>query len=267
MVQDQSGMFAEERRQKILALLHQDKRVIAKDLAERFEISIDSIRRDLTIMEEQGLLQKTHGGAIPSMKVRQPPLAPEQRYGEGSPEGHAIAQLAVSYVRERDTLFIGSSSLTYLLLEHLPEQMPLTIVTNCMRVADALREREWIDTYLIGGRVKPSGNITDVLANEFIRQFKFDISFVSGGGISDEGIFVATPEVAAFGRAVSAVSRRRIGMATHRILGQDGFARAGAVEDLDVLITDHKADQGVMDRIQELGVKVIVAKTEEVAQT
>lgn len=65
MVQDQSGMFAEERRQKILALLHQDKRVIAKDLAERFEISIDSIRRDLTIMEEQGLLQKTHGGAIP----------------------------------------------------------------------------------------------------------------------------------------------------------------------------------------------------------
>ena len=65
MVQDQSGMFAEERRQKILALSHQDKRVIAKDLAERFEISIDSIRRDLTIMEEQGLLQKTHGGAIP----------------------------------------------------------------------------------------------------------------------------------------------------------------------------------------------------------
>ncbi|MEC0255869.1 MULTISPECIES: DeoR/GlpR family DNA-binding transcription regulator [Paenibacillus] len=259
-------MFAEERRQKILALLHQDKRVIAKDLAERFEISIDSIRRDLTIMEEQGLLQKTHGGAIPSMKVRQPPPVPEQRYGEGSPEGNAIAQLAVSYVREKDTLFIGSSSLTYLLLKHLPEQTPLTIVTNCMRVAEALREREWIDTYLIGGRVKPSGNITDVLANEFIRQFKFDISFVSGGGISDEGIFVATPEVAAFGRAVSAVSRRRIGMATHRILGQDGFARAGSVEDLDVLITDQKADQEVMDRIQELGVKVIVAKTEEVAQ-
>lgn len=73
MMQDQSGMFAEERRQKILALLHQEKRVIAKELAERFEISIDSIRRDLTIMEEQGLLQKTHGGAIPSMKVRQPP--------------------------------------------------------------------------------------------------------------------------------------------------------------------------------------------------
>lgn len=265
MVQDQSGMFAEERRQKILALLHQDKRVIAKDLAERFEISIDSIRRDLTMMEEQGLLQKTHGGAIPSMKVRQPPQAPELRYGEGTSEGNAIAQLAVSYIRDKDTLFIGSSSLTYLLLKFLPKHMPLTIVTNSMRVAEVLREREWIDTYLIGGRVKPSGNMTDVLASEAIRQFKFDISFITGGGVSDEGIFVATPEVAAFGRAVSAVSRRRIGMATHHILGHDGFARAGAVEDLDVLITDQKADQETMARIQELGVKIVVAKTEETA--
>jgi DeoR/GlpR family transcriptional regulator of sugar metabolism len=94
---------------------------------------------------------------------------------------------------------------------------PLTIVTNSMRVADVLREREWIDTYLIGGRVKPSGNITDVLANESVRQFKFDISFATGGGISDVGIFAATPEVAAFGRAVSAVSRRNIGIATHPI--------------------------------------------------
>ncbi|AVV59112.1 DeoR/GlpR transcriptional regulator [Paenibacillus glucanolyticus] len=263
MMQDQSGMFAEERRQKILALLHQEKRVIAKELAERFEISIDSIRRDLTIMEEQGLLQKTHGGAIPSMKVRQPPQPPELRYGEGTQEGNAIAKLAVSYIRGKDTLFIGSGSLTYLLLKHLPEQMPLTIVTNSMNVAEALREREWIDTYLIGGRVKPSGNMTDVLASESIRQFKFDIGFMTGGGISDEGIFVATPEVAAFGRAASAVSRRRIGMATHHVIGQDGFAKAGAVEDLDVLITDEKADQEVVKRIQETGVKVVVAKTEE----
>lgn len=160
-------------------------------------------------------------------------------------------------------MFIGSGSLTYLLLKHLPEQMPLTIVTNSMNVAEALREREWIDTYLIGGRVKPSGNMTDVLASESIRQFKFDIGFMTGGGISDEGIFVATPEVAAFGRAASAVSRRRIGMATHHVIGQDGFAKAGAVEDLDVLITDEKADQEVVKRIQETGVKVVVAKTEE----
>ncbi|WP_188996065.1 DeoR/GlpR family DNA-binding transcription regulator [Paenibacillus nasutitermitis] len=252
-------MFAEERREKILTLLNEEKRVFAKDLAERFQISIDSIRRDLTIMEDQGLLKKTHGGAIPSTKVRQAPPPPEIRYGEGTPQGNAIAKLAVSYIRDNDTVFIGSGSLSYVLLKHLSDQMPLTVVTNSMRVADALKEREWIDTYLIGGRVKPSGNITDVLANEFVRQFKFDVSFTTGGGISEEGIFVATPEVGAFGRAVSAASRRRIGIAMHHSLGNEGFAKAGRIEDLDLLITDEDADPEAIERIQALGIKVVIA--------
>ncbi|SDE20274.1 transcriptional regulator, DeoR family [Paenibacillus sp. UNCCL117] len=263
MKKEDAGMFAEERREKILGLLNEEKRVMVKDLAEKFQVSIDSIRRDLSIMEDQGLLKKTHGGAILSTKVRQAPPPAEIRYSEGTPQGNAIAKIAVSYIRESDTVFIGSGSLSYVLLKHLPEQMPLTIVTNSMRVADALRERQWIETYLIGGRVKPSGNITDVLATEFIRLFKFDVSFVTGGGISEEGIFVASPEVGVFGRAVSAASRRRIGIATHHSLGNEGFAKAGRIEDLDLLITDEDADPEAIERIQALGVKVIVAQLEE----
>ncbi|QHT63664.1 DeoR/GlpR transcriptional regulator [Paenibacillus lycopersici] len=263
MMQDTSNIFAEERREQILALLEQEKRVLAKDLAEKFQISIDSIRRDLSLMEKQGLLKKTHGGAIASRKVRQVPPPPELRYGEASPQGNAVAKLAVSYLRASDTVFIGSGALAYVLLKHLPERLPLTIVTNSIRVADALRGREEIETYLIGGRVKPSGNITDVIANEFIRQFKFDISFMTGGGISEQGVFVSTPEVAAFLRAVSAASRRRIGISTHRTLGNDAFARAGQVEDLDVLITDWEADPEAVERIQALGVKVIAAQKDE----
>ncbi|SDC95894.1 transcriptional regulator, DeoR family [Paenibacillus sp. CF095] len=258
VIKEDTGMFAEERRERILSLLNEEKRVMVKDLAEKFQVSIDSIRRDLSIMEDHGLLKKTHGGAIPSIKVRQAPTRPEIRYGEGTLQGNAIAKLAVSYIRENDTVFIGSGSLSYVLLQYLPDQLPLTIVTNSMRVADTLRERQWIETYLIGGRVKPSGNITDVLATEFIRLFKFDISFITGGGISDEGIFVASPEVGAFGRAVSAASRRRIGIVTHRTLGSDGFAKAGRIEDLDLLITDENADPEAIEKIKELGIKVIV---------
>ncbi|MBJ3791813.1 DeoR/GlpR transcriptional regulator, partial [Bacillus sp. OA1] len=62
-------MFTEERREKILELLNTDGRVIAKDLAERFDMSIDSIRRDLSIMEKDGLLKRTHGGAIELTRV------------------------------------------------------------------------------------------------------------------------------------------------------------------------------------------------------
>lgn len=69
MPRGDTGMFAGERREKILALLNEERRVLAKELAEKFQVSIDSIRRDLSIMEEQGLLKKTYGGAIPSIKV------------------------------------------------------------------------------------------------------------------------------------------------------------------------------------------------------
>lgn len=123
-----------------------------------------------------------------------------------------------------------------------------------------MRERERVETYLVGGLIKSSGNITDVLANEFVRQFKIDISFATGSGISEEGIFVSTPEVGAFGRAVSSVSRRRIGIATHQSLGSDGFAKAGRIEDLDLLITDEDADPETIERIRALGVQVVVAK-------
>ncbi|MGZ9586020.1 DeoR/GlpR family DNA-binding transcription regulator [Paenibacillus marinisediminis] len=252
-------MFAEERREKILKLLQQEHRVFVKDLAEKFQISIDSIRRDLNIMEEQGLLKKTHGGAIPAANVRSAPRPPSERYGDSSPQADAIAKAAVSYIHKHDTVFIGSSSTHYALLKHLPDKMPLTIMTNCMHVAEALREHEWIDTYLIGGRVKPSGNITDALASEFIRQFNIDLCFITGGGVSEQGISVATPEVAAFGRTVSSVSRRRIGLATHQVIGVNGFTRSGSIQELDLLITDEDADPDAIERIKAAGVSVIVA--------
>lgn len=261
--QDASSLFAEERREQILALLEQEKRVLAKDLADKFQISIDSIRRDLSIMEKQGLLKKTHGGAISSRKVRTVPRTSESKNVEGTAEGNAIAKLAASFLRENDTVFIGSGPISYLMAKYLPDRMPLTVVTNNIRAADRLREREWIETYLIGGRLKSSGHITDAIASEFVRQFKFDISFVSGSGISDEGIFVSTPEAGAFSRAVAASSRRQIGLTTHRALGNDGFAKAGLIQDLDVLVTDWDADPEAIDRIRALGVKVVVAQKEE----
>ncbi|WP_222126771.1 hypothetical protein [Paenibacillus sp. 32O-W] len=78
--------------------------------------------------------------------------------------------------------------------------------------------------------------------------------------IIEFGVFVATPEVGAFGRAVAQVSRRRIGIATLHSLGNDGFAKAGRIEDLDLLITDQDADPEAIVRIEALGVKVIVAQ-------
>ena len=86
--------------EKILELLKKDGRVIAKDLAENFDMSIDSIRRDLSIMEKDGLLKRTHGGAIELARVRNLAADPFERYSNGSIYEDAIAKIAASYIQE-----------------------------------------------------------------------------------------------------------------------------------------------------------------------
>ncbi|MGM0884709.1 MAG: DeoR/GlpR family DNA-binding transcription regulator [Bacillota bacterium] len=255
-------MFSDERRDKILELLDKDGRVLAKELADLFELSIDSIRRDLSIMEEKGLLKRTHGGAIPAAKVRNAPMPPSLRYQGGAPHQLAISKMAASLIQEKDTVLIGSAGIHYGMLPFLPN-VPFTVVTNSIRIADALKEKEAIGVYLIGGKVKNSGNITDTLANEFLRQFTLDICFIAGGGISKNGVSTATPEVASFTRAAVEVSRRTVCLAPHEKLGMDFFAKAVPITDIDLLITDEEASIEAIEGIESKGVKVVIAKINE----
>lgn len=257
-------MFTDERRDKIIELLQKNGRVLAKELADMFELSIDSIRRDLSIMEEKGLLKRTHGGAIPASKVRSAPLPPDLRYKEASPHQDAISKLAASFIQEKDTVFIGSAGIHYGMLKFLPE-VPFTVVTNAIRVADALKDREEIDVYLIGGKVKSSGNISDTLANQFLRQFTLDLCFVAGGGISKNGVSTSSPEVASLGRTAVEISRKRICLAPHEKLGVDFFAKEGPITDMDLLITDSEASINAIEDIENKGVKVLIAQIPEVS--
>ncbi|OME77646.1 DeoR family transcriptional regulator [Paenibacillus sp. FSL A5-0031] len=257
-------MFTDERRDKIIELLQKNGRVLAKELADMFELSIDSIRRDLSIMEEKGLLKRTHGGAIPASKVRSAPLPPDLRYKEASPHQDAISKLAASFIQEKDTVFIGSAGIHYGMLKFLPE-VPFTVVTNAIRVADVLKDREEIDVYLIGGKVKSSGNISDTLANQFLRQFTLDLCFVAGGGISKNGVSTSSPEVASLGRTAVEISRKRICLAPHEKLGVDFFAKEGPITDMDLLITDSEASITAIEDIENKGVKVLIAQIPEVS--
>jgi DeoR/GlpR family transcriptional regulator of sugar metabolism len=208
-------------------------------------------------MEEKGLLKRTHGGAIPAVQVRNAPLPASLRYQDGASHQNAISKLAASFIQEKNTVF--GAGIHYGMLQYLPD-VAFTVVTNSIKVADSLRERELIDTYLVGGKVKASGNITDTLANEFVKQFSIDTCFVTGGGISKNGVSTATPEVAGFSRAAAEVSRKRICLAPHKKLGIDFFAKAGPISHIDILITDEEANIEAIEEIEAKGVKVLITK-------
>ncbi|MDB5083796.1 MAG: transcriptional regulator of sugar metabolism [Bacilli bacterium] len=251
-------MFSEERRDQILNLLEANGRVFAKELAEMFQMSIDSIRRDLSIMEENGLLKRTHGGAIPMTKDSRP-APPAIRFGEGDVYQNAIAKSAASYIQQNDSVFIGGAAQNFVMLKYLP-QVPFTVVTNSLRVADVLRENHLVQTYFVGGQLKPSGNVTDALAHEFIRQFKFDTCFLVGGGLSSRGISTLTPEVAAFHRVIAQNSRTRICLASHNKIGFDLFITIVSIDQLDLIITDEETPRDKIANLEANGIPVIVAQ-------
>jgi DeoR/GlpR family transcriptional regulator of sugar metabolism len=257
-------MLAEERRQKIVEILQKDGRLIAKDLSDMFQISIDSVRRDLTIMENQGLLQKTYGGAVsikPQSKVRTLPLPESKRYSPPAAHQDAISKYGASYIHAHDTVFIGSAGIQYGMLKYLPTDFPFTLVTNSMKIAEVVRNKDNITSYLIGGKLRPNSanSMIDTIAIEIVSRFSFDIGFVTGGGITANGISTATPEGAAFHRRVSELSRKNICLAPHEKLGQQMFISSVPVERIDVIITDQAASEKVIQEIEKRNVEIIFA--------
>ncbi|PFJ05039.1 DeoR family transcriptional regulator [Bacillus cereus] len=253
-------MFTEERREKILELLKKDGRVIAKDLAETFDMSIDSIRRDLSIMEKDGLLKRTHGGATELARVRNIATEPYKRYSDSSIYEEAIARVAASYIKEGNSIFIGGASIHYAMLKYLPE-ISFTVVTNSIEIASQLRKCKNIDTYLIGGKVKPSGNITDTLASELISNFIIDLNFSTGGGISLHGISTSTPEIAYFGKTVNKIARRNICLAPHYKLGVDCFIKGEPLNEIDLIITDEEASKELIQEFEKQDKKLVIAQS------
>ncbi|MBQ6448311.1 DeoR/GlpR transcriptional regulator [Cytobacillus oceanisediminis] len=257
-------MLAEERRQRILEIIARDGKVIAKDLAAKFEMSLDSIRRDLSIMEEQGLLQKTYGGAIlpePTPKVRTMSQPDAIRYGAGAPHENAISKLAASCIKKNDTVFIGGAGIHYGMMKYLPTDFPYTIITNSLKIAEHIRTRENISSYLIGGKLRgvSSGSMIDCLAMEMMRKFSLDICFLTGGGINVKGISTSTPEAAAFAQTVSSVAHKVVCLAPHEKIGLEMFMQSIPMEEIDILITDLGAPEKIIQEIKKKRTQIIFA--------
>ncbi|MEK3885698.1 DeoR/GlpR family DNA-binding transcription regulator [Paenibacillus sp. PL2-23] len=254
-------MLAEERRQAIIKILERDQKVVARSLAREFNISVDSIRRDLTIMEEQGLLRKAYGGAVPI--IRRVPLPDQERYSEGSLLQNSISRFAASYIQKNDTVFIGGAGIHYGMLKYLPRHFPYTVVTNSLKVSQSIREITNIESYIIGGKLnRLSGNVNDSYALEQIRRLSLDVCFITGGGITLKGFSNSSFEAANFAQAVCEVSNMAIGLAPHDKFGTDMFVRSVPIHGLDLIITDQETPQDIVESIRKLGVEVAIAPVE-----
>ena len=178
-------MFLEERHQKIIEMLNDKKRLEVRELSIKFEISEDSIRRDLRIMEEKGWIKRTYGGAILPNKVGDtiPILDRENIDSEKKEE---IAETASLFIKENDTILLDGSSTVEKLIPHLIKFQKLTLITNSIPIAfTLLYTKTDIKLFFLGGEVnKEIGNSFSFETYKTINSLNVDKVFMGVCAIS-----------------------------------------------------------------------------------
>lgn len=181
-------MLAQKRRDAIAAMLKENGAVIASDLVERLGVSLETVRRDLLLMEQQGRLSRVHGGAVEKRDMR-PLLGRSERDREQSRNKRELSAKAASFVSEGDIIGIDSGSTAKVFAEVLSERFNrLTVVTHSMDVIQKLSEKQGFDLLLCGGRYYAEENaFYGALTLSALQELHVQKAFVFPSAVSLEG--------------------------------------------------------------------------------
>ncbi|MFI1797896.1 DeoR/GlpR family DNA-binding transcription regulator [Streptomyces sp. NPDC020379] len=232
-------MYAPERQQEILRIARESGRVDVLSLAEEFQVTAETVRRDLKALDRAGLVRRVHGGAIPAGRLDfEPDLAEREATAAG--EKDAIARAALAELPADGSVIIDAGTTAARLAGLLPLDSTLTVVTHALPVAARLADHPGIALHLIGGRVRHRTRAAvDAWALRAYAEVHADVAFLATNGFSPDG-GLTTPDLAeaAVKRAAAAAARRVVLLADSGKYGQRHFARFGDLSAVDVLITD-----------------------------
>lgn len=255
-------MFIEERHREILKRLNASGTITTAEIQRLFGIGYDSAKRDLRILEEKGLLKRTHGGAI-SLS------APERKetlriVKDERPDIVSIARYAVSLIKPDEAVFLPASPVGLQMVRGLPDGLSVRVVTNSLALAEEARQRQGTKVFMIGGELDDRGCATDSFATETIRRIRMAKSFITTAGVSAGfGLSVQKSVSVAFWNAVIGSSSAVIGLYPSERFGVDSVFSVCGAQRLNCVITDGRADTSRISEFAESGVKVIVADNQE----
>lgn len=185
-------MLKEERQQQTLNILYGAGRVKVDELAEAFHTSRDTIRRDLTELEEQGIVMRVYGGAIPK---KRPALAIDARKSLEKDAKYMVARKAVGLVHPDSIIAVDGGTTNTLFASLMPLSITLRVVTNSFPVAEELRKRPNVDVIFLGGRYnKGSQTTVGETVYQQLKDFHFDQCFLGVYAVdAKNGISVPYP--------------------------------------------------------------------------
>ena len=254
-------MFALERQKIILEKLNLDGAVWVSKLSTELGVTEETIRRDLEKLENQEVLVRTHGGAVP-VSDGSYELSLEKRKQTNLAAKEKLAKAAAEYILPGDTIFLDSSTTTFYISKEIKKLKNITVISNSLRVINELSNVETIKTIGVGGVVSNNQSLVGYLAESTIKDNFYAMKFFfSSKGVSPEaGIMESNDMECAIKKQMLANATEKYYLCDSSKVGRVGFYKLLPVNEVDYFITEAKLPQSYMDIFEEYDIKYIQAE-------
>ncbi len=249
-----------DRHRKIVELVEREGSVRVSELSELFQVTEETIRRDLDKLEAEGKILRTHGGAVrsdePGLEI---PVS--EREIERIEQKRAIAAKAIEWVEPGDQIILDASTTAWQMAKILPD-IPLIVVTNSVKVIMELAGKDNIQVISVGGNLAArSLSFVGPLAERSLDNYHVRKLFMSCGGCHlDYGISEATEEQARVKAKMIANADDVILLVDSSKFQRRAFTQIAPVETADVVITDAEVDPGIVERMEGLSISVHIVQ-------
>ena len=258
-------MLNETRKNSILEHIAENGTIKIQEICEMFGISDMTARRDLNDLNRRGLVRRIHGGAVANLgRSYEPPF--QTRSSKNEKKKKIIGEKAAELIYDGDSISLDVGTTTLEVARMLAEKRNLTIVTNCLQIANLLVGTLSLEVnarlIITGGIVRPRelsmiGNIPE----EVYSNYHTDKAFLGIGGISlENGLTEYNIEDSQIKKVLLQNSLEKIIVADSSKFGVTTFNTVGPLESVDTIITDSGAPSHLVEAIRKLGINVILAE-------
>jgi DeoR/GlpR family transcriptional regulator of sugar metabolism len=249
-------MLTAERRQRILDLLEREGKLVAAHLAEQFQLSHDTIRRDLRDLADEGLIRKVHGGALPVTPNVPAFAARERTHGQAK---SGIARVAAKIVKSGSVVVMDSGTTNLEIARFFPEDLLGTIVTNNVPLAVALSSHRRLEVILLGGTLmKDAQGTIGAIAIEALGRLHADVCFLGICSLHAEaGVTCFDFEEAQVKRAMVECSAEVVAVAIPEKLGTISPHAVCRAAEVTQLVTESSVPSAKLEPFRRLGVSIV----------
>lgn len=257
-------MLPGERRNRILEMLQISRTVTVQALCDTLQASEATIRRDLAILENEGRLERTHGGAILVSQskpiVEESFLEKESRYAV---QKRAIALKAFAYLKENDSIVLDAGTTTFELARLIGQStLRITVITNSTILAGELAGNPNLELIALGGKVRLHTQASvGSIAIENLRRFNVKKAFIAANGVSPEqGLTTPDLEEAAMKNAMMHAAFERFVLVDHTKFNRVTLCQIAPVAMIDTIITDADLDPSLIPAFEQQDVQIVLAE-------